>query len=69
MENLFLIKYMVDTGWEHIRDTALVVADSEEQSIKKLKGSISKLGNDYFVEHIFEIKRFEGSIFSENFVL
>lgn len=64
MKKWFLIKYEVDTGWENNRDTALIEAEDEIEAKEYLKRYIGRLGNDYMVSRIFEIKEFGGYIFT-----
>ena len=64
MKKWFLIKYEVDTGWEYNRDTALIEAEDEIEAKEYLERYIGRLGNDYMVNKIFEIREFDGYIFT-----
>lgn len=65
--NQYKISYEVDTGWERIKDTAIVKADNEDDAIRKLKYYISSIGNDYFVREVFSVEEFADDIFTNRF--
>ena len=65
--NQYKISYEVDTGWDYIRDTAIVKANNEDDAVKKLKSYISSIGNDYFVNRVFSVEEFVEDIFTNRF--
>lgn len=64
MKKWFLIKYEVDTGWDYIKDIALIEAENKIEAQCYLQTYISKLGNEYIVNEIFENEEFVGHIFT-----
>lgn len=65
MKKIFYIVYVVDTGYEYLQDTAVVVAENETDAITDLKNSIGKLGSDYWVDEVLSIEEFRGSVFTQ----
>lgn len=65
--NQYKISYEVDTGWDYIRDAAIVKANNEDDAVKKLKSYISSIGNDYFVNRVFSVEEFVEDIFTNRF--
>ena len=64
----YKIHYLVDDGYDLIRDTALVKSTDECSAIEKLKDYIRSLGNEYFIHEVFSIEEFDDVIFSSKFV-
>ena len=69
MQKIFIINYEVDTGYDYIRDNAIVRAENEECAKTLLKSKIRSIGNDYFVTKIFSIEPFIHNIFSARYGL
>lgn len=67
MENLYLVDYEVDTGWDYVRDQALVFADCKNTAKYRLSEAVEKIGNEYMVTHIHSVKEFSGDVFSQKF--
>lgn len=65
--NQYKISYEVDTGWDYIRDVAIVKANNEDDAVKKLKSYISSIVNDYFVNRVFSVEKFVEDIFTNIF--
>lgn len=65
MKKLFYIVYVVDTGYEYLKDEALVIAENCDTAITELKSSIGKLGSDYWVHEVISIEEFRGSVFTQ----
>ena len=67
MDNIYLIDYEVDTGYQYIRDKALVFADCKNTAKYKLSRMIDKLGNEYIVSHYYSVEEFNADVFSAKF--
>jgi hypothetical protein len=63
----YKIHYEVDTGYDYIRDTAIVKAENETTAVKKLKSYISDTGYEHMVSKVFFINEFTEDIFSSRF--
>lgn len=65
--NQYSITYGVDTGYDLVKDTAIVKADNKDAAIRKLKFYISSIGNDYFIREVFSVEEFVEDIFTNRF--
>lgn len=63
----FLIKYVVDTGYEYLKDDAIVIGENANIAVESLKNAIGKLGSDYWVHQILDVKEFTGNIFTRQY--
>lgn len=64
MERWYLIKYQVDTGYDYRDDSALIKAESDIQAKDFLYKYIWQFGSDYTVSKFYEIREFDGYIFT-----
>lgn len=67
MKKWFSICYEVDTGYNFVRDKALIHSESKEEAEKLLREYLSKIDEDYIVSKIFEIAEFNEIIFTGRF--
>ena len=65
MSKLFFIEYEVDTGYEHIKDKALINAEDEENAKEILGNFINRIGNEYMISKIFEIDECKNVLFTQ----
>lgn len=61
---LYKIKFEVDNGAAYTRDVALVIAESKEEAIGKLKKLINSIDSETCVSKIFETDAFNGDVFT-----
>lgn len=61
----YYIKYILDTGHEHINDGALVKANSSKEAISILKSRICCIANDYYVRGIIEVEEYDHLVFTK----
>lgn len=64
----YKIHYRVDTGIDHIEDTAIVKAENKDQAMEKLERYIIRnTGYEYTVDRFYSIDEFTADIFSSKF--
>ena len=63
---LFEIYYEVDTGYEYVKSSAIVKANSEDEAIIKLKNYTREVGNEHHITKLFYAKEFKDEIFVSN---
>ena len=60
---LYEIYYEVDTGYEYIKNRALVKAERESDALILLRDHINSLSSEHCIHEVFEIKEFFGHLF------
>jgi hypothetical protein len=65
----YKIHYEVDTGYDYIKDAAIVKAESTIEAVAKLKYYISDTGYEHMVSKVFSIDEFTEDVFSSRFTL
>ena len=63
---LYRIEFEVDDGAWYRKDSALVLANNEEEAVKKLKSLINSINSETCVSEIFKIVIFGGEVFTGN---
>lgn len=66
-KKLFKVHYVVDTGYTHCADTAIVKAEDEQTAIEKLECYIAHSGYDHMVEKVISVTEFTDEVFSNQF--
>lgn len=64
---LYQVLYIVDTGYDHCKDIAIIKAEDEQAATEKLECYIAHSGYEHMVEKILSIKEFTGEVFSSKF--
>ena len=65
----YKIHYMVDTGIDHVEDTAIVKAENKTQAMEKLEMYIHNTGYEHTVDRFYSIEEFTSDIFSSKFYI
>lgn len=63
----YKIHYRVDTGIDHIEDTAIVQAKNKTQAMEKLEIYIRCTGYEHNVDRFYSIEEFTSDVFSSKF--
>lgn len=67
MDKFYVIDYEVDTGFNRVRDKALVLADCKNIAKYKLCEAVEKIAVEYIVTHFYSVEEIHGSVFSVKF--
>jgi hypothetical protein len=63
----YKIKYEINTGYDLVKDFALVKSTDEYSAVEKLKEYVRKLDSEFFIHEIISIEEFHDDIFSSKF--
>lgn len=60
----YYVRYEIDSGYDYVKDVALVFAENEGDARKKINKHVNALGNEYMISEIFSVSEFNGEVFT-----
>lgn len=61
---IYEIDFEVDNGVSYDKDSAIVLANSEEEAVEMLRGMINGIDSETCISKIFKVHVFTGNIFT-----
>lgn len=61
---IYKVDFEVDNGASYTKDSAIVLANSEEEAIEMLRDMINRIDSETCVSEIFKVHVFTGNVFT-----